>query len=108
MALSPQVAASSAAVVEQHKLTFPVLSDAGNGYARQLGIAHELPADLREVYQGFGIDLPRVNGDDSWMLPIPARIVADARGMIASFEADPDYTTRPDPGETLDVLRQLG
>lgn len=79
----------------------------GNAWARRLGLTFTLPDDLREVYRGFGIDLPAHNGDDSWELPLPARIVIDTGGVIRSIDADPDYTHRPEPEATLEVLRGL-
>ena len=66
-----------------------------------------MPDDLREVYLGFGIDLAAHNGDDSWELPLPARIVIDAGGVIRGIAAHPDYTQRPEPEATLEVLRTL-
>jgi len=94
-------------MAEKAKLSFDILSDPGNRYAEQLGLAFELPDNLREVYSGFGIDLPKFNGDRSWTLPIPARFVADATGIIRYSEADVDYTTRPEPAETVAALRAL-
>lgn len=91
--------------MERHALRFPVLSDVGHGWARQLSLVHALPEDLRKVYTGFGIVLPEFNGDDSWELPLPARIVIDGGGVIRSIDADPDYTIRPEPEATLEVLR---
>ena len=92
---------------QKNRLDFPVLSDSGNDYARQLSLAYALPTDLREVYRKFGIVLPDYNGDDSWELPIPARLVIDPAGVIRSIEADPDYTRRPEPEATLAVLSSL-
>ena len=68
---------------------------------------HGLPDYLREVYTAFDIVLPNFNGDDSWELPMPTRLVVDGGGVIQSVEADPDYTVRPEPAETLAVLRGL-
>ena len=85
-------------------MTFPVLVDEGNQVAEQFGIRHVFPEDLREVYRSFGLDLPEANGDPSWSLPMPARYVIDATGTIQSVAADPDYTRRPEPEETLAVL----
>ncbi len=59
------------------------------------------------MYSSFGIDLPASNGDDSWELPLPARIVVDQGGIIQGLDADPDYTRRPEPEATLEVLRGL-
>jgi hypothetical protein len=38
---------------------------------------------------------------------MPGRIVIERDGTVASAEADPDYTRRPEPEETLAVLRGL-
>jgi peroxiredoxin len=107
VALSPQVQEKNAEVKRKHRLGFPVLSDLGHAYARQLSLVFALPEDLRRVYRGFGIVLPEFNGDDSWELPIPARLVIDAGGVIRNLEANPDYTRRPEPEATLEVLRSL-
>ncbi len=107
MAISPQLPEKNDEVKREHKLEFPLLSDLGNGYGRQLSVVHALPDYLREVYTEFGIVLPDFNGDDSWELPLATRIVIDSRGKIRSVEADTDYTRRPEPEETLDVLRSL-
>ncbi len=66
-----------------------------------------LPDDLIAVYKANGIDLAEHNGDDSWRLSMPARIVIRRDGIVAAAEADPDYTHRPEPEETLAVLRGL-
>ena len=88
------------------KLNFDLLWDANNKAAEAYGIAMQLPPDLITVYQGFGIDLPTFDGDASWRLPAPARIVLAKGGTILGIEADPDYTRRPEPAETLAVLKK--
>lgn len=84
-----------------------MLSDAGNRVAEQYGLAFKLPDDLCEIYSKFGIDLPNVNGDDSWRLPMPARFVIDQTGTIRKVDADPDYTIRPEPSETVEFLKEM-
>jgi len=51
--------------------------------------------------------LEKRNGDSSWQLPMPARFVIDRGGVIRYAEADPDYTTRPEPEEAVAVLATL-
>ncbi len=63
--------------------------------------------ELQAIYKGFGIDLPTSNGDPSWTLPVPARIVVDSGGIVRSIDADPDYTRRPEPSKTLADLQAL-
>lgn len=55
----------------------------------------------------FGISLPDHNGDESWELPLPTRLVVDAEGVIRSVDADPDYTIRPEPEASLELVRGL-
>ncbi len=92
---------------QQRGLTFEILSDRGNEVAAQFGLRWQLPDYLREIYREFPLDLPKFNGDDSWTLPIPARFVVDRSGVIRAAQSDPDYTTRPEPAETLEALRRL-
>ena len=46
VAISPQLTTHSREVVEQHKLGFDILRDAGNTYAAELGVRFELPLEL--------------------------------------------------------------
>jgi peroxiredoxin len=103
--ISPQLPAVSHEMRTQMKLAFDILFDAGNKVAEAYGIAMQLPEDLIKVYASFGIDLPGFNGDDSWRLPVPARIVLAKGGAVIGIEADPDYTRRPEVEETLALVR---
>jgi peroxiredoxin len=92
---------------EPAPLPFEVLHDFGNRVAEAYGLVFTLPDDLRALYTKFGIDLARGNGDGTWRLPIPARFVIDRQGVIRAVDADPDYTRRPEPAGTVEVLRGL-
>ncbi len=85
-----------------------MLSDPGNAYAAELGLRFEISPDVKEIYGGFGIDLPKVNGDDSWTLPIPARLVVDSDGIVRAADIDVDYTRRPEPDKTVADVKALG
>jgi peroxiredoxin len=104
VALSPQDITFRAQMVDSHNLSFDILGDPGNEFASRLGLRFTLPDELIPIYKSFGIDLPACNGDDSWSLPIPARILISATGEILDVNADPDYTVRPEPLDTLTLL----
>lgn len=108
VAITPQKPALSLPMVESHGLGFDILSDTDNAFTAGLGLNFELPADLREVYLSFGIDLPGCSGEDRWVLPMPARLVIDRGGIVRAADIDPDYTLRPEPEKTLNDLRALG
>jgi peroxiredoxin len=107
VAISPQRQAYLKQMAEKNHLEFDLLTDAGNVVAKQFGLVFALPADLRELYSSFGVDLARFNGDDSWTLPMPGRFVIDQQGIIRKADVDPDYTVRPDPSETIEALKNL-
>ena len=73
--LSPQLQKYTRPGAEKQALGFPILTDADNKVGEAYGLAFRLPDDLIEVYKKLGVDLPRYNGDESWRLSIPARIV---------------------------------
>ncbi len=88
-------------------MTFEILSDPGNQVAQRYGLTFQLTEDLKEVYLKFNIDLEKYNGDDSWTLPLPARLIIDGDGIIRYAEINADYTVRPEPEETIVALKNM-
>ncbi len=107
VAMTPELPDYSLSTVEKHQLTFEVLSDLGNEVARQFGLVFQLPAALRTIYEGFGIDLPKTQGNDRFALPIPGTFVIDRHGMVVMAFVDPDYTKRLEPSEIVEALQAL-
>ena len=105
--VSPQVARTPRETQEAKPFPFEILRDLGNRVAEAYGLVFTLPDDLRAIYTRFGIDLAVGNGDGAWRLPVPARFVIDRQGIIQAVDADPDYTRRPEPAQTIEVLRGL-
>ena len=109
IAISPQTVKQSFFMHDQHKLRFPLLSDAGNEVARQFGLTYRVPPQQEAVYRRAFVNLPFTNGDDSWELPIPATYILDRDGTVLYASANEDYTERPEPTEivrTLDASRK--
>lgn len=75
--------------------------------AERYGIRFKLPDDLIKVYRQFKINLDEYNGDDSWTLPMPARLIIDSDGVIRYAEINPDYTVRPEPDDTIAALKKI-
>ncbi|MFZ0947769.1 MAG: peroxiredoxin-like family protein [Candidatus Sulfotelmatobacter sp.] len=104
-AVSPQTVKQAFFMRDQHKLRFPLLFDAGNNIARQFGLTYRVSDEQQAVYQRAFVNLPFVNGDDSWELPIPATYIIDRDGTVLYASANEDYAERPEP---RDILRVLG
>lgn len=106
IAITPETPDNSLNTKEKNNLAFPILSDIDNTYARSLGMVYALPADLREIYGGFGLDVEKFNGNDKWELPLPATFVIRANGEILHAFTPADYTKRLDPDVIIDVLKK--
>lgn len=107
VAVSPQTPDESLSTAEKNALAFPVLSDEGSMTAKSFGIAFDLAEELRPIYARSGHALPEKNGDDSWVLPIPATYVIDTDGIIRLAFVDADYRNRLEPGDVLTALEAL-
>jgi peroxiredoxin len=99
--------AHNQALAEERRLTFEVLFDEGNRVAAAFGLTFPFPDYLIQTYQEMGTLLPAYNGDESWVLPIPARFIVDTDGLIYWSEANTDYTIRPEPAQTVALVQQL-
>lgn len=106
-AISPQTVKQSFFMRDQHKLRFLLLSDPGNNVARQFGLTYRVPDEQKAVYQRAFVNLPFMNGNDSWELPIPATYIIDRDGSVLYASANEDYTQRPEPKEILQVFTTL-
>lgn len=107
VAVSPETPDNALSTVEKNNLTFEVLSDFENRVAREFGIVFQLPLELRPIYAGFGIDLTKANGDDTFELPIPATYVIGQDRKIRKAFVNTDYTKRLDPEEIIDALKKM-
>jgi peroxiredoxin len=112
VAISPQLQRQNDFTVQQHHLTFPLLTDAGCRLATQFGIAYHVPEAMQQHYRSILINIPFIHGaqttfdgaDATWRLPLPATFVVRKDGTIAFAEAHADHRVRPDPMDVLAVL----
>lgn len=104
VAISPEKPDNSLTTSEKNALRFPVLTDNGNKFASALGLVFELTGDLKNLYEGFGIDLPGQNADSGWTLPIPAVYTIAADGTVLFADVDLDYRRRAEPADAIAAL----
>ena len=105
VAISPEKPDETLSTVEKNALTFEVLSDVGQKVGRAFGLVYEFTEELKNVYHGFGLDIPARNGaTDEWALPVSATYVIGRDGLILLAYTDVDYRDRADPREILSFL----
>jgi peroxiredoxin len=103
VAVSPQTERQNDFMVTQHGLPFPVLSDPGCALAEQFGLAYTVPEYHRAYYLSILVNLPFINGDTSWRLPLPATYVIGCDRRVVFAEAHADFRVRPEPEEALEA-----
>jgi peroxiredoxin len=105
VAISPQTVKQSFFMADQHRLRFALLSDAGNQVARQFGLVYRVPDEQQAIYRRAFVNLPFINGDESWELAIPATCILGRDGTVLFASANEDYTERPEPEDIVGRLR---
>lgn len=105
IAISPETPDNSISTSQKNELTFTILSDIDNTYAKSVGLVFQIPNDLQSVYNGFGIDVEKHNGNSDFELPMPATYLVNRdREVIFSFVPE-DYTERLDPETILQFIK---
>jgi peroxiredoxin len=107
VALTPELERYTRNVHKKLNLTFDILTDLHLKTAEQFRLAFVLPDYLRELYKSFGSTLDRFHDESEYRLPLPARYVIDTEGVIRAADVNADYAIRPEPSETVRVLKGL-
>jgi peroxiredoxin len=107
IAVSPVIMENAIALKEKLALTFPMTIDIGNSAAREFGLVYSLSDPIRPIYEGFGINIPEANGDNSFELPIPATYLIDTDGIVRAAHINADHTRRLDPEDIISALESI-
>jgi peroxiredoxin len=105
VAIVPDRQQFAAEMRQESNVKFPILSDMDNGYAMSLNLAIWVGSEMEEFMIRIGRTLPRYQGNDSWMLPIPATFVVGRDGRIVARFVDPDYRKRMAIDELIAALK---
>jgi peroxiredoxin len=106
IAVMPEREEYAVALKSEAEVPFPILADIDNGYAMSLNLVIWVGAEMEQALSERARDLPRYQGNDAWMLPIPATFVVGTDGIITARFVDPDYRKRMDIDDMLAALRQ--
>ena len=107
IAVSPQLPEHSRELIRRHKLAFDILHDEGSSVIGSFGLEYRMPDYLIELYRMADVHVDRTNGESICRLPLPARYIVDTDRTIRYARVHPDYTSRPEPDETVEALRRL-
>jgi peroxiredoxin len=96
VAISPETHRYAAELKSYANAPFPVLADVDGGYALELNLLFWVGDEKREAMQAGGFDIAPYQGNETWMLPIPATFIVGRDGLIKARYIDPDYRRRAD------------
>jgi peroxiredoxin len=102
--ISPQSQRQGDFMVTQHGLPFPLLTDVRCAVAERFGLVYTVPEYLQNYYRSILVNIPFVNGEESWRLPVPATYLVAQDGTVLFAEAHADFRVRPEPEEVLRPL----
>jgi peroxiredoxin len=103
--IMPERQEFAAAFKSEANAPFPILVDIDNGYALSLDLVIWLGTEMMKMMAERSRDLPRYQGNDTWMLPIPATFVVGKDGIVRARFVDPDYRKRMEIDDMLAALR---
>jgi peroxiredoxin len=101
VAIGPQTQRQSDFMAGQHGLPFPVLTDPACALAEKFGLVYTVPEYYRDYYLSILINIPFLNGEKTWRLPLPATYVIAKERKVVFAEAHADFRVRPEPEEAL-------
>ncbi len=102
--ISPQTERQNDFTAQQHGLPFPVLADSDASVAEQFGLIYTVPTYLQRYYRSILVNIPFMNGEPSYRLPLPATYVLAQDGTVLFAQAHADFRVRPEPAEVLAAL----
>jgi peroxiredoxin len=105
--LTPELERYSRALHKKLNLLFDILTDLHLKTAERFGLVFTFPDYLRDLYRSWGNTLDRYHDESEYRLPMPARYIVDSNSMIRAVDVNADYTIRPEPSETLTLLKQI-
>ena len=105
VAIMPDRQQFSSELKTKGELPFPILTDMDNGYALSLNLAIWIGDEMRKMMMDRRQDVSAYQGNEGWMLPIPATFVVGQDGRIKARFVDPDYRKRMAIDDLLEALR---
>jgi peroxiredoxin len=103
IAISPQLPAPTLRIEERYNISFPMIHDVDYTLMKRFGVAFSM--DQKSVHQLIqrGVDLEKSNGNNDYILPVPATYLIDQNGELIYLHFDKDYRNRADVHEILSI-----
>lgn len=105
--ITPEIQRYAKQLKAEARARFPVLTDLDCGYALQLELAIKINDEKRNAMIQAGCDISQFQGNNNWILPIPATFVIGVDGIVKARFVDPDYRKRMEISDLLSAVDKL-
>lgn len=104
-AIMPEREQFAATLKAEGGVQYPILTDMDNGYALSLNLAIWVGEEMQRILESGGRRVPDYQGNQAWVMPIPATFVVAQNGLITARFIDPDYRKRMTIEQLLAALK---
>lgn len=94
LAISPDKAELLNESIQEHDISYTLLSDSNMETIKAFGLAFKLDDETFQRYKKNGMDLETRSGYQHHLLPAPAVFLVNPDGIITFQYVNPDYKTR--------------
>ena len=93
-AIMPERQQYAATFKTEGEVQYPILTDIDNGYALSLNLAIWVGEEMQQILESAGRNVSDYQGNDAWVMPIPATFIIAQDGLVKARFIDPDYRNR--------------
>jgi len=108
LAIAPQTVEKAIKLQKEHAYEFTLLSDPTFQTIRDYKIDFAVHQEIQNIYMNkFFLDIPKLNSNAGWELPVPATFIIDNQGVVRSSFVQMDYTRRMSASDIIAELKRI-
>lgn len=96
IAVSPDKPSELQKTGEKNELGYTLLSDSDAAAIKALGLAFKVGTTMSVAMKTFGVNLEESSGEDHHLLPVPAALLVNSKGLVTFSFVAPNYKVRVD------------
>ncbi len=105
--VTPEIGGRAAETRAALSLTCEVLCDVDGGTALNYGCLFPVPSEDQAWLRARGYDLPRLYGNEAWLMPLASTFLIGADGIVRAVLGGADQRCRSDPAEIVVAAEAL-
>jgi len=104
--VTPQTDANIQKTADNHHTSFPMLHDKDYTIMKAYGVDYKVGEEQMAAFHKYHVDLAQYNGNNDYVLPVPATYIIGKTGKIVYVQFDKDYTHRASVADILAAVER--